>query len=91
MSSRRQKAVAVGYDSQKDRAPRVLAKGAGRAAEKILEIAREQDIHVTEDSDLVEVLYQIEIQKEIPEHLYTAIAEILAFVYKLNEKKKSSI
>ncbi len=91
MTSKRQKAVALGYDTDKDSAPKVFAKGAGSVAEKILEIAKEQNIHVAQDSDLVEVLYQIEVEKEIPPELYSAVAEILAFVYKLNEKKKAAI
>jgi flagellar biosynthesis protein len=81
--SRTRKAVALGYDPAMDQAPRVLAKGRGRTAEKILEIARRHGIPITEEPPLVELLSRLDIDEEIPPLLYKAVAEVLAFVYSL--------
>ena len=81
---RRSKAVALRYDDLKDPAPRVIAKGQGRIAERILEVARRCGVPVHEDPDLVEVLAQVELDRVIPEALYHAVAEVLAFLYRLN-------
>jgi flagellar biosynthesis protein FlhB len=70
-------------------APKVVAKGANIIAEKIREIARENDIPIVEDKPLAQVLYKtIDIDQFIPEDLYRAVAEVLAFVY---EQKKTKI
>jgi flagellar biosynthesis protein len=76
--------VALRYDRGKDRAPRVVAKGERLLAERIIEIARAHGIHIHEDPDLVAVLATLDINREIPEALYHAVAEVLAFVYRLN-------
>ena len=81
---RRKKAVALKYDHDSNTAPKVVAKGAGYIAEQILSLAEENDIHVHEDPDLLNILAALDLQSEVPEHLYIAIAEILAFVYQLN-------
>lgn len=81
-------AVSLKYDSEKDRAPRVTAKGRGRVAERIIELAKKEGIPITEDPDLVAALAQLEWHEEIPPQLYKAIAEILAFAYRLNNKLK---
>lgn len=78
------KAVALRYERGKDKAPRVTAKGQGWLAEQILKRAGD-NTPVVEDAALVEVLYQLELQQEIPPHLYQAVAEILAFVYRLDK------
>lgn len=78
------KAVALRYERGKDRAPRVTAKGQGWLAEQILKRAGD-NTPVVEDAALVEVLYQLDLQQEIPPHLYQAVAEILAFVYRLDK------
>lgn len=80
----RQVAVALGYQPGAGHAPEVVAKGYGRVAEHILELARERGIPVHEDADLAEVLARLDTGSEIPEELYEAIAEILAFIYKMN-------
>jgi len=82
------KAVALRYRPEKDTAPRVAAKGTGRVAERILEIARINGIPVKEDSDLIEVLSKLDIEEQIPPSVYIAVAELLAFVYSVNRKKK---
>ncbi len=84
------KAVALVYDRDKQDAPRVAAKGQGRIAEKIIELAREHDIPIKDDPDLVEVLSSLEINQEIPSEIYVAVAELLAFVYSMNAKKPLS-
>lgn len=78
-----QAAVALHYDWQG--APRVTAKGTGEIADSILERAREHGVPIHEDPALVSVLSQISLGDEIPEALYVGIAEVLAFVYQLNE------
>lgn len=78
------KAVALRYDKQKDSAPKVTAKGQGIVARKIIDLARENDIPIKDDPDLVEVLSSIEINEEIPPEIYVAVAELLAFVYSIN-------
>ena len=83
---KRKKAVALKYERGKDRAPKVVAKGKGLIAEKILEIAKENKIPLYEDKGLAEVLEALEINTEIPPELYRAVAEVLAFVYSLNKK-----
>jgi flagellar biosynthesis protein len=84
--SRRQRAVALKYEKERDEAPKVVAKGAGALAERIMAVAREHGVHIHKDSDLVEVLYKLELQETIPQALYPVIAEILAFLYKVNHK-----
>jgi len=82
------KAVALKYDREKDRAPRLTAKGRGLIAEKILELAEKEGIPITEDPDLVTALVQLDFNDEIPPELYHAVAEILAFAYKINQQMK---
>lgn len=80
------KAVALKYDSAKDPAPRLTAKGQGVLAEKIIALAREHGIPVREEPDLIEVLAKLDLEQEIPPETYVVVAEILAFVYRLNKK-----
>lgn len=80
-------AVALSYKHMEMNAPKVVAKGAGIVAEKIKEIAREHGITVVENKPLAQILYRtVDIGKEIPENLYKAVAEILAYVYRLRGK-----
>src|SRR5512135_1041037 len=79
-----QVAVALGYERESGRAPEVLASGAGLLAKRILEAARAAGVPVREDSDLAEVLAGLEVGAEIPPELYEAVAEVLAFVYRMN-------
>ncbi|HKK99853.1 MAG TPA: EscU/YscU/HrcU family type III secretion system export apparatus switch protein [Desulfotignum sp.] len=81
------KAVALTYDRESDTAPRVAAKGQGQVALKIIELAEKHGIPVKNDPDLMEVLSTLEINQEIPENIYVAVAELLAFVYGMNQKK----
>lgn len=80
-------AVALKYDTEKSDAPIVLAKGINFLALKIKDIALESKIPIVEDPALARALYdQVEVEQEIPEGLYKAIAEIFTFVYNLNNK-----
>ncbi len=81
------KAVALRYDRQKEDAPKVVAKGQGKIAEKIIELALKHDIPIKDDPDLIEVLSSLEIDEEIPSEIYVAVAELLAFVYSANAKR----
>lgn len=86
MVEKRKRAVALGYNAEKDTAPKVIAKGSGKIAEKILQIAEEYNIPLKEDHQLVEVLSTLDLYEEIPPELYRAVAEILAFVYRMTKK-----
>ncbi len=81
------KAVALKYDSKKDPAPKVVAKGAGSLAEKILEIARKHGIPIQENAPLADALFRLDLGQEIPPELYLAVAEVLAFVYSRRKGK----
>jgi flagellar biosynthesis protein len=80
------KAVALKYDAKKDSAPKVIAKGRGNMAEKIIEVAKAHNVPLYEDKNLVQILEALELETEIPPGLYRAVAEVLAFIYRLNSK-----
>jgi flagellar biosynthesis protein len=80
------KVTALRYDHEKDSAPKVVAKGRGIIAEKILEKAKEYNVLIKEDPDLLEAIYRLDIYQEIPENLYRVVAEILSEVYRINKK-----
>lgn len=80
------KAVALGFDIEKDRAPRVIAKGKGVSAENIIKIAQLHNLPIKEDEDLVELLSKVELDREVPEKLYVAVAEVFSFIYKITKK-----
>lgn len=84
----RDKAVAISYNENKDNAPKIVAKGSGAVAQRIREIAEANDIPIHKDDDLLELLSQIDIDREIPPELYTAIAEILCWVYQADLELK---
>ncbi|MFA6757310.1 MAG: flagellar type III secretion system protein FlhB, partial [Sulfurospirillaceae bacterium] len=82
-------AVAIRYDQSKDRAPVVLAKGVDFLALKIKEIALNHGVQIVENPPLAREIYrQCDVDEAIPENLYKAIAEVLAFVYQNNKKKQ---
>lgn len=80
------KAVALRYDNSRENAPRVVAKGKGEVAEQIIKTAKAHDLPIKEDADLVELLSKIELDREVPENLYKAVAELFSFIYKLTKK-----
>ncbi len=84
---KQKKAVALQYDKEKQNAPKVTAKGEGQIANNIIKIAKENDIPIQEDKDLVEMLSKVELNKEIPPNLYKAVAEVFSFIYKHSKPK----
>lgn len=85
MKKERKKAAALRYDAEKDSAPKVVAKGSGKIAERIIEIARQHNIPIKDDPQLLEALSSLDLYEEIPPELYRAVAEILAFVYRITQ------
>ncbi len=83
---KRKEAVAIKYSPEEDKAPKVIAKGKGVIAEKIIEIAKEHKVQIYEDPDLVQSLIVIDVGEYIPPELYEAVAEVLAFIYRLNKE-----
>ena len=78
------KAVALRYDPEKGGAPKIVASGQGEIATRIMELARDSGVVVTQDTELLEFLAQVPIGSEVPAELFQAVAEVLAFVYRLN-------
>ncbi|QDX23894.1 hypothetical protein FP568_23640 [Pandoraea pnomenusa] len=78
----RRTAVALAYGA-KDAAPRVVAKGYGLLADTIVRTAREHGLYVHESPELVSLLMQVDLDQRIPAQLYQAVAELLAWLYKL--------
>lgn len=81
-------AVALRYTPRGDRAPQVTAKGRGYVAERIIQLAREHNIPIREDKDLIQVLARLDLDQEVPTHIYQAVAEILAFIYRASQKRQ---
>ena len=89
MSQKRKKAVALKYDETKSSAPEVAASGAGRVAEKMIHEANKNEVPILEDSSLVELLSELNLNETIPEELYQAVAEVFAFIYRTDEELNS--
>jgi flagellar biosynthesis protein len=83
------RAVAMAYRAE-DGAPRIVAKGCGLTAEAIISLARESGVYVHSSPELVNLLMQVDLDSEIPPELYQAVAEILAWLYALDQKISSS-
>ena len=84
-------AVALRYERVEMRAPRVVARGRNQVAQRILEVARENGIPIVENAGVARLLYRTaRVGKEIPEALYEAIAEILAYVYRIDRRRGSA-
>ena len=79
------KAVALRYDTTKENAPRVVAKGQGNTAENIIKIAELHNLPIKKDEDLIELLSKVELDKEVPDALYRAVAEVFSFIYKVSK------
>jgi flagellar biosynthesis protein len=79
--------VALRYEPKRESAPRVVAKGRGYLADKILELAREHNVPIRQDRNLLQVLSRLDLNEEIPPEIYKAVAEILAFIYRLNNRQ----
>lgn len=86
-SPSRQRAVALEYDPEKDMAPRVVATGQGNIAEKIIAIARRNGVPIQEDTVLVNALACLDLNDTIPPELYSLVAEVLVYVYRIRDKQ----
>ena len=80
------KAVSLQYDSARQEAPVITAKGQGIIAEKIIEIAKKNHLPIKDDPDLIEILSQLELDEQIPPAVYQVVAEVFAFIYHLNTR-----
>ncbi|MDP1674101.1 MAG: EscU/YscU/HrcU family type III secretion system export apparatus switch protein, partial [Burkholderiales bacterium] len=84
-SETRPRAVALAYGAS-DAAPRVVAKGHGATAESIIQRARESGVYVHESPELVGLLMHLDLDARIPQSLYCAVAELLAWIYRLEQR-----
>ncbi|NLM03857.1 MAG: flagellar biogenesis protein [Clostridiales bacterium] len=80
-------AVALRYDRETDRAPKIIASGQGLVAENILKAAEESDVFIRQDTELVRELMTFKVGTEIPPELYEVVAQILVFVDMVDESK----
>lgn len=84
----RKEAVAIRYSDKEDRAPKVVAKGAGQVAERIMAAAAKHAVPVYQNKTLASMLMAVELDREIPPALYQAVAEVLAYVYRLDQSRR---
>lgn len=82
------KAVALRYDVQKEDVPIVVAKGKGYLAERIKELANDSGVPVKEDKELADYLMALDLYEEIPPELYAVVAEVLAYIYRMDRKHR---
>jgi flagellar biosynthesis protein len=87
---KRQMAVALAYQNGES-APKVIARGRGLIAQAIIERAKEHGIFVHESQELVGLLMQVELDEHIPPELYLAVAELLAWIYRLEHREIPAI
>lgn len=85
MKTSERSAIAIKYDIEKDAAPVILAVGKGSFAEEILKVAEDNKIPLFEDKNLANLLIKLEVDTEVPAELYTLVAEVLAFVFRLDQ------
>lgn len=90
MNSQRPQAIALSYHEGMY-APKVVAKGNGAVAEEIIRRAAEAGIYVHQSADLVQLLMRIDLDEQIPEALYLAVAEILAWVRRLEARDQPAV
>lgn len=84
------KAAALKYDKAQPGAPVLTAKGRGDVARKIIEVAEAHNIPLHKDADLVEILDKVELDTEIPLEVYAIVAEIFAYIYKVNQARSAT-
>jgi flagellar biosynthesis protein len=89
-SHERRTAVAIAY-ADDTRAPVVVAKGRGLVAEAIIRRAHESGLYVHESPELVSLLMQVDLDTQIPQELYVAVAELLAWVYRLERRRAGEL
>lgn len=81
-------AIALSYDEEKFTAPKVVAKGKGYVAENIIQAAKQNAVPIYQNKTLAAMLMAVDLDREIPPDLYKAIAEVLAYVYRMDQKAK---
>lgn len=86
MKKSRKSASVLKYEENQDISPKLIAKGKGIVADHILKEAEKHEIPIRKDPSLTELLSQLEINQSIPEELYQAVAEVFAFIYKVDHK-----
>lgn len=86
-SAHRNRAVAISYDAAELPAPKVSAAGQGTVADRIIALAQENGVPIRHDPAMVELLAQLDVGQIIPPELYSVVAEVLAFVYRLKGKE----
>lgn len=87
----RRSAAALTYEVREDVAPRVVAKGKGIIADKIIELAEEHGVPLHKDKTLVNLLLKLDLGDHIPQELYQAVAEVLVFIYKIERLAKKGL
>ncbi|MBP2662988.1 MAG: FlhB domain protein [Firmicutes bacterium] len=80
------KAVAIKYNERDGIAPKVVAKGTGVVAGKIMHTAKEHGVPIYQNKTLTGMLMAVELDREIPPELYQAVAEVLAYIYRLDQR-----
>jgi flagellar biosynthesis protein len=84
------KAVAMKYKIYEDNAPKVIAKGKGEIAKKIIEKAKEYNVNIFQNEELTDMLMNVEVSEEIPAELYKAVVEVFIWLHKTEEKAQIS-
>ena len=85
-----QSAVALTYKNDAP-APKVVAKGRGLVAEQIIHVANEHGVHIHESKELVSLLMDVDLDRQIPPALYRTIAELLAWLYHIESRQNNSV
>ena len=84
------KAVALKYKACEQNAPKIIAKGNGEIAQKIIQKAKEYDINIFQNEELTKTLMEVEVGEEIPPKMYKAVVDVFVWLYKLEEKAQLS-
>jgi flagellar biosynthesis protein len=84
------KAIAMQYKAYEYNAPKVIAKGKGEIAKKIIQKAKEFDVNIFENAELTDMLMNVEINEEIPPELYKAVVEVFIWLHKTEDKAQMS-
>jgi len=84
------KAVAMKYQMYEDNAPKIIAKGSGEIAKKIIEKAKEFDVSIFQNPELTNMLMNVEINEEVPAELYQAVVEVFIWLHKTEQKAQLS-
>jgi len=82
----KQQAVALSYQQQDQNAPKVIAKGSGFIAERIVATAKQNSVPVYKNKTLVSMLMAVELDREIPPELFQVVAEVLAYIYRIDQR-----